>query len=81
MPINAAPFVAQASNIGMSAYQNPFCIGAPSQLPKQPIHIGPFEEYELSSADGLSEMWEEDDSLGAGIHIDNPRVIRARVQK
>ena len=43
MPINAAPYVASASNIGMSPYQNPFYIaasGAAAEI-KPPLTIGP----------------------------------------
>ena len=47
MPINAAPYVANATNIGMSPYQNPFYIAANSGNigvgAKPPLTIGPLE--------------------------------------
>ena len=44
MPINAALYVANASNIGMSPYQNPFYVAANSGNAggvKPPMTIGP----------------------------------------
>ena len=76
VPINAAPFMASVSAFGV--YQNPFALSANPMPARQGIAIGSLDEYELSSADGMSEIW-GDDSIGGDIKVEPAKVLKARL--